>query len=106
MNMIYTNNDYCIRRFSGTSRRKLFWNKAADVLLCAASAMGIITALCPHIGYQQAASIAKTALRTGESVRSLILKENLLDKDTLDEILNPISMTEPGISAKHLLQNK
>ena len=45
MNMIYTNNDYCIRRFSGTSRRNLFWNKAADVLLCAASAMGIITAL-------------------------------------------------------------
>ncbi|MBP3659790.1 MAG: hypothetical protein J6I89_00205 [Oscillospiraceae bacterium] len=45
MNMIYTNNDYCIRRFSGTSRSKLFWNKAADVLLCAASAMGIITAL-------------------------------------------------------------
>ena len=70
------------------------------------NSVGIITALCPHIGYQQAASIAKTALRTGESVRSLILKENLLDKDTLDEILNPISMTEPGISAKHLLKNK
>jgi len=69
------------------------------------NSVGIITALCPHIGYQQAASIAKTALRTGESVRSLILKENLLDKETLDEILNPISMTEPGISAKHLLKN-
>ncbi len=45
MNMTYTNHDYRVRRFTGTSRRSLFWNKAADLLLCAASTMGVITAL-------------------------------------------------------------
>ena len=45
MNMIYTNNDYCVRRFSNTSRRSLFWNRMADGILCAASTMGVITAL-------------------------------------------------------------
>ena len=45
MNMIYTHNDYCVRHFSGTGRRSLFWNKAADLLLCIASTMGVIVAL-------------------------------------------------------------
>lgn len=67
------------------------------------NSVGIITAICPHVGYQKAADIAKTALQTGESVRSLILKEGLLNEQELDEILNPIHMTEPGISGKELL---
>lgn len=45
MNMIYTNNDYCVRRFAGNDRRSLLLNKAADLLLCAASTMGVIAAL-------------------------------------------------------------
>ena len=67
------------------------------------NSVGTITAICPHVGYQKAADIAKKALQTGESVRSLILKENLLTNEELDCILNPISMTEPGISGKNLL---
>lgn len=70
------------------------------------NSVGIITAICPHVGYQKAASIAKTAMATGESVRSLILKEGLLDEKELDEILEPAHMTEPGISAKELLKKK
>ncbi len=45
MNMIYTHENFCIRPFIGTSRRSLFWNKLADLLLCAASTMGVIVAL-------------------------------------------------------------
>lgn len=45
MNMTYTSENFCIRPFTGTSRRGLFWNKVADVLLCAASTMGVIAAL-------------------------------------------------------------
>ena len=70
------------------------------------SSMGIITAISPHVGYQKAADIAKKALRTGESIRSLILKEGLLTEQELDEILDPIQMTEPGISGKELLLKK
>ena len=70
------------------------------------SSVGVITAISPHVGYQKAADIAKKALRTGESIRSLILKEGLLTEQELDEILDPIQMTEPGISGKELLLKK
>ena len=65
--------------------------------------VGIITAICPHVGYQKAADIAKKALKTGESVRNLILNEGLLKEEELDNILDPVHMTEPGISGKDLL---
>lgn len=65
--------------------------------------VGIITALCPHVGYEKAAEMAKRAIETGAPVRRLILEEGLLDEVSLDKILDPYSMTEPGISAKELL---
>ncbi|WP_186567138.1 aspartate ammonia-lyase [Lawsonibacter celer] len=66
--------------------------------------VGIITALCPHVGYEKAAEVAKKAIETGAPVRELILQEGLLDEASLDKILDPYSMTEPGISAKELLE--
>lgn len=68
--------------------------------------VGIITALCPHVGYQRAADVAKEAIRTGEPVRGLIIKEGLLDDQDLNVILDPVNMTEPGISGKELLMKK
>ena len=65
--------------------------------------VGIITALCPHVGYEKAAQLAKHAIETGASVRKFILDEGLLDQEALDKILDPYSMTEPGISGKELL---
>lgn len=69
------------------------------------NSVGIITAICPHVGYQTAADIAKQALQTGESVRSLILKAGLLTETQLNQILDPVHMTEPGISGKNILLN-
>lgn len=69
----------------------------------AENSIGLITALSPHVGYQKAADIAKKALKTGKSVRSLILEEDLMSKEELDCILNPVNMTEPGISGKNFL---
>ena len=66
--------------------------------------VGIITALCPHVGYEKAAEVAKRAIETGAPVRRLILEEGLLDEAALDKILDPYSMTEPGISGKELLE--
>ena len=65
--------------------------------------VGIITALCPHVGYEKAAEMAKRAIETGAPVRRLILEEGLLDEASLDMILDPYSMTDPGITAKELL---
>lgn len=70
------------------------------------NSVGIITAICPHVGYQKAADIAKKALQTGESVRSLILEEQLMSQEDLESVLDPVHMTEPGISGKELLLRK
>ena len=70
------------------------------------NSVGIITAICPHVGYQKAADIAKKALKTGESVRSLILQEGLMSQETLEKVLDPVQMTEPGISGKNILLKK
>ena len=67
------------------------------------SSVGVITALSPHIGYQKAADIAKKALRTDKSVREIILEDKVLTEEEINEILDPVHMTEPGISGKSLM---
>ena len=64
------------------------------------NSVGLITAICPYVGYQKAAEIAKEAIKTGESVRKLIIEKGLLTKEQMDEIMDPVQMTEPGISGK------
>lgn len=64
------------------------------------NSVGIITAICPYVGYQKAAEIAKEAIKTGESVRKLIIEQGILTEEQMDEILDPVQMTEPGISGK------
>ena len=64
------------------------------------NSVGIITAICPYVGYQKAAEIAKEAIKTGESVRKLIIEKGLLTKEQMHEIMDPVQMTEPGISGK------
>lgn len=70
------------------------------------NSVGIITALVPHIGYQPAADIAKEAIRTGASVKELIVQKGILDRETMEKVLDPYAMTTPGISAKELLEKK
>ncbi len=56
---------------------------------------GIVTALCPYIGYTRASSLAKEALLNGMSVRALALRDGLLSEHKLYEVLDPYAMTEP-----------
>ena len=70
------------------------------------NSVGIVTAICPHVGYKKSAEIAKKALATGQPVRNLILQENLMTADELDSILDTVHMTEPGISRKDILLKK
>ncbi|HVO42430.1 MAG TPA: aspartate ammonia-lyase [Aggregatilineales bacterium] len=57
--------------------------------------IGLVTALNPYIGYENATRIASDALATGESVYDLVLSRGLLSKDELDDILKPENMTQP-----------
>ena len=55
------------------------------------------TALSPAIGYDAAAAIAKEAAATGKTIREMAkLKTDLSDAE-LDRLLDPESMTEPGL---------
>lgn len=46
------------------------------------------------------ASIAKKSLKTGESVTSLVLKDELLTQKQLDNILDPYALTGPELPAE------
>ncbi len=60
--------------------------------------IGIVTALNPHIGYENASMVAKEAYATGKGVAEIVLSKGLLTKDQLDEILRPENLTQPKIT--------
>lgn len=70
------------------------------------NSVGVITAIVPHVGYENAAKIAKEAISTGKPVRDLAIESGIISEEDLNKILDPISMTEPGISAEELLTDK
>jgi len=57
----------------------------------------IVTALNPHIGYDNGARIAKESVATGRSVRELVLEAGLMSEAELDEALDLKGMTEGGL---------
>jgi fumarate hydratase, class II len=58
----------------------------------------VVTALNPHIGYDNGARIAKEASATGRSVRELVLEAGLMTETELDSALDIKAMTEGGIA--------
>ncbi len=68
------------------------------------NSIGIITALNPHIGYKIATDVAKEAIETGVSIRTLLLRDKVLSEVAINQILEPFEMTRPGIAGEALLQ--
>ena len=58
--------------------------------------LAMCTSLAPVIGYDKAADIAYKAYNSGKTVREIAIEENVLDKDKLNELLDPVSMTKPS----------
>ena len=54
--------------------------------------VGVITAICPTVGYAESADIAKTAIKTGESVREVLKSKKLMSDEEVDKILDPSTM--------------
>lgn len=54
----------------------------------AESSLALVTALNTHIGYLQAADVAKKSLETGKSIRAIVLESGLMSESQLTEILN------------------
>jgi len=89
--------DYCLKGIEANEERmKEYVEKSA----------GIITAVNPHIGYEVAARIAREAILTGQPIRELCLKYDVLSEEELDLILDPYEMTHPGIAGSVLLERQ
>ena len=65
-------------------------------LLEQSSAMA--TPLAPYIGYALAADIAKEAVRTGKTIRELVIEKGVFTADEVSQILDPHELTEPGVA--------
>lgn len=56
----------------------------------------LVTALNPHIGYDNAAKIAKKAYADGTSLKEAGVALDLLTEEQFDEWIDPVSMTKPS----------
>ena len=54
--------------------------------------IGIVTALCPYIGYTKASSLAKQALRENRNIRDIVIEENIMPAEEMDKLLEPDNM--------------
>ncbi|MBL7991852.1 MAG: class II fumarate hydratase [Candidatus Kapabacteria bacterium] len=57
----------------------------------------LVTALNPHIGYDNAAKIAKHAHKTGGTLRDAGIELGLITGEKFDSAINPAAMTKPGM---------
>lgn len=55
----------------------------------------LVTALNPHIGYENAAKIAKLAHKEGLTLKEAALRLNLLTEEQFDEVVKPEDMVKP-----------
>ena len=76
-------NERCIQGISANQDRCAFHVQ---------NSIGIVTALVPHIGYENASRIAGQALLSGVAVSELVKQENLLSEAELSAILSPTNM--------------
>ena len=77
---------YCVK---GIKADKVKIKKFLD------NSLMLVTALAPHIGYDNSAKIAKTALKNGTTLKEEALKTKLINEKDFDRIVNPKKMIHP-----------
>jgi len=85
-NMLRVFTDKCVKGLTANERRCDFY---------AQSTVSLATALNPYIGYAKAAEIVKESVATGRSIIDLAREKKLLSEKEIEEILDPVRMTEP-----------
>ncbi|BAU05964.1 aspartate ammonia-lyase [Fischerella major NIES-592] len=63
-------------------------------LAYAESSLALVTALNTHIGYLNAAAVAKESLETGKSLRQIVLEKGLMSEAELAKVLNLEQMSQ------------
>ena len=56
----------------------------------------LVTALAPHVGYDNAAKIAKKALKNNTKLKDEALKSGLISEEEYDKIVDPKKMVSPS----------
>ena len=56
----------------------------------------LVTALAPRIGYDNAAKIAKKALKNNTKLKDEALKSGLINKKDYEKIVDPLKMIYPN----------
>jgi fumarate hydratase class II len=64
----------------------------------AESSPALATALVPHLGYEQAASVVRQAVAEGRTLRDVVLERGLMVAADLDRVLDVDAMTRGGIA--------
>ncbi len=64
---------------------------------------GLLTAVAPYIGYDEASAVARDAAQSGDSVKDVLLARGLFDEDELAIIMAPEEMTKPGVPGRKQL---
>ncbi|HEY6008089.1 MAG TPA: aspartate ammonia-lyase [Geobacteraceae bacterium] len=88
-----------IRQFTGLCIRGITANEGRCRSYLEES-VGLVTVLAPHVGYGAAAEVAKESVRTGRSIREIIVAREILSPEALAEILDPWPLTNPGVPGK------
>ncbi len=78
-NTIAALTEKCINNISANRERCLAY---------AEGSLALVTALNNHIGYLNAAAVAKESLETGKSLRQVVLEKGLMNEAELAEVLN------------------
>ena len=62
--------------------------------------VGLVTVLAPYLGYAAAAEVAKESMKTGRTLRDIIVSRELLGPEMLARILDPLPLTNPGVPGR------
>lgn len=87
-NMLRVFTEKCVTGITANEKRCNFY---------AQSTISLATALNPYIGYAKAAEIAKESVATGRSIIDIARDKKLLSEKEIEEILDPVNMTEPQV---------
>ncbi|HCF25807.1 MAG TPA: aspartate ammonia-lyase [Cyanobacteria bacterium UBA11049] len=78
-NTIAALTERCIKGITANSDRCLAY---------AEGSLALVTALNPHIGYLNAAAVAKESLETGKSLRQIVLERKMMSEEELAQVLD------------------
>jgi aspartate ammonia-lyase len=90
-NAVRVFDERCVRGIVASAAQAAYWVERSAALA---------TALAPHIGYAAAAELAKESVATGETIRELAVRRQVLPADQLEKVLDLHRMTEIGVPGK------